>query len=54
MDVDCGAYLQLPDPQKYSALDIWAYDSAEELKVCIRRPLCFLQCCGHTRALVIV
>ena len=33
IDVDSGASLQLPDPQQYSALDIWAYESAEELKV---------------------
>ena len=32
-DNDSGASLELPQPQNYSALDIWAYDSPEELKV---------------------
>ncbi len=32
-DNDSGASLALPKPQNYSALDIWAYDSAGELKV---------------------
>ena len=35
-DDDSGASLELPQPQNYSALDIWAYESAEELKVRLR------------------
>ena len=45
-DEDSGASLELPKPQNYSALDIWAYNSAEELKVCTKRTFatCSLQC----------
>ena len=43
-DEDSGASLELPKPQNYSALDIWAYNSAEELKVCNQEHIQSLQC----------